>query len=165
LKKGFFCFPNIAFLGHIVGRNGISPDPAKVEKVKNFSEPINLKELRGALGLFSYYRKFVKDFLRIAKPLLTLLKKDMPFEWTNKQQNAFDYLKKRLIEAPVLQYSDFSKPFLIYTDASDTDLGAILFQLNDEEKNVLLLTLVNLSIKLNVITELLTRNVLQLFGL
>ena len=62
LKKGFFCFPNIAFLGHIVGRNGISPDLTKVEKIKNFPEPTNLKELRGALGLFSYYRKFVKDF-------------------------------------------------------------------------------------------------------
>ncbi len=156
MKKGF---------GHIVGRNGISPDPAKVEKVKNFSEPINLKELRGALGLFSYYRKFVKDFLRIAKPLLTLLKKDTPFEWTNKQQNAFDYLKKRLIEAPVLQYPDFSKPFLIYTDASGTGFRAVLSQLNDEGKECVILTLVDLSIKLNVTTELLIRNVLRLFGL
>jgi len=134
LKKGFFCFPNIAFLGHIVGRNGISPDPAKVEKIMNFPEPTNLKELRGALGLFSYYRKFVKDFSRIAKPLLMLLKKDTPFEWNTKQQNAFDYLKKKLMEAPILQYPDFSKPFLIYTDASGTGLGAVLSQLNDEEK-------------------------------
>ena len=134
LKKGFFCFPNIAFLGHIVGRNGISPDPTKVEKIKNFPEPTNLKELRGALGLFSYYRKFVKDFSRIAKPLLILLKKDTSFEWTNKQQNAFDYLKKRLMEAPILQYPDFSKSFLIYTDASGTGLGAVLSQLNDERK-------------------------------
>jgi len=134
LKKGFFCFPNIAFLGHIVGRNGISPDPTKVEKIKNFPEHTNLKELRGALGLFSYYRKFVKDFSRIAKPLLILLKKDTSFEWTNKQQNAFDYLKKRLMEAPILQYPNFSKPFLIYTDASGTGLGAVLSQLNDDEK-------------------------------
>src|SRR5436190_19763325 len=80
LKKGFFCFPNIAFLGYIVGRNGISPDPTKVEKIKNFPEPTNLKELREALGLFSYYRKFVKDFSQIAKPLLILLKKDTSFE-------------------------------------------------------------------------------------
>ena len=134
LKKGFFCFPNIAFLGHIIGRDGISPDPAKIEKIMNFPEPTNLKELRGALGLFSYYRKFVKDFSRIAKPLLTLLKKDTSFEWTNKQQNAFDYLKKRLMEAPILQYPDFTKPFLIYTDASGTGLGAVLSQLNDEGK-------------------------------
>src|SRR5215213_10528082 len=134
LKKGFFCFPNITFLGHIVGRNGISPDPAKVEKIKNFSEPTNLKDLRGALGLFSYYRKFVKDFSRIAKPLLKLLKKDTPFEWTNKQQNAFDFLKQRLMEAPILQYPNFTKPFQIYTDASGTGFGAVLSQLNDEKK-------------------------------
>ena len=102
LKKGYFCFPSIAFLGHIVGRNGIAPDPAKIEKVKNFPEPTNLKELRGALGLFSYYRKFVKDFSKIAKPLLDLLKKDAPFSWKEKQQTAFDYLKKKLIEAPTL---------------------------------------------------------------
>ena len=93
-----------------------------------------MKELRGALGLFSYYRKFVKDFSRIAKPLLTLLKKDIPYEWTAKQQNAFDFLKQRLMEAPILKYPDFSKPFIIYTDASGTGLGAVLSQLNDEGK-------------------------------
>ena len=93
LKKGYFCFPNISFLEHIVGRNGISPDPAKVKKIKNFPEPTNLKELQGALGLFSYYQKFVKDFSKIAKPILLLLKKDVLFTWTEKQQRAFDYLK------------------------------------------------------------------------
>jgi hypothetical protein len=79
LKKGYFCFPNITFLGHIVGRNGISPDPVKVEKIKNFPVPRNLTDLRGALGLFSYYRKFVQNFSSIAKPLTSLLKKDIPF--------------------------------------------------------------------------------------
>ena len=134
IKKAYFCFPNIAFLGHIVGRNGISPDPAKVEKIRNFPEPTNLKELRGALGLFSYYRKFVKDFSKIAKPMLTLLKKDTPFLWTNKQQRAFDYLKKRLMEAPILQYPDFTRPFVLYTDASGTGLGAVLSQIDDEKR-------------------------------
>lgn len=134
LKKGYFCFPNIAFLGHIVGRNGISPDPSKVEKIMNFPIPSNLKELRGALGLFSYYRKFVKDFSKIAKPLLMLLKKDAPFLWTEKQQKAFDYLKQRLMEAPILQYPDFEKPFVLYTDASGTGLGAVLSQIDDEKR-------------------------------
>ena len=134
LKKGYFCFPSIAFLGHIVGRNGIAPDPAKIEKVKNFPEPTNLKELRGALGLFSYYRKFVKDFSKIAKPLLDLLKKDAPFSWKEKQQTAFDYLKKKLIEAPILQYPDFNKPFVLFTDASGDGIGAVLSQLNDDGK-------------------------------
>lgn len=79
LRKCFFCFPNITFLGHIVGRNGIAVDPKKIEKVKDFPIPTNLKELRSALGLFSYYRKFIKDFSKIARPMLVLLKKDTPF--------------------------------------------------------------------------------------
>ena len=134
LKKGYFCFPNLAFLGHIMGRNGISPDPTKVEKIKSFPEPQNLKELRGALGLFSYYRKFVKNFSNIAKPMLMLLKKDTPFIWTEKQQEAFNFLKKCLMEAPILQYPDFEKPFVLYTDSSGTGLGAVLSQIDDEKR-------------------------------
>jgi hypothetical protein len=102
LKKCYFCFPNIHFLGHVVGREGIRPDPEKIEKIKNFPIPMNLTQLRSALGLFSYYRKFIKDFSKIAKPMLTLLKKEAPFEWTEKQQRAFDYLKERLVQAPIL---------------------------------------------------------------
>ena len=134
LKKCYFCLPNIAFLGHIVGRNGIQPDPSKIEKVKNFPIPTDVSSLRSALGLFSYYRKFVKDFSRIAKPLNQLLKKDIPFEWAEKQQNAFDRLKDRLQTSPILRYPDFEKPFIVYTDASGTGLGAVLSQVDDEEK-------------------------------
>ena len=64
--------PTIHFLGHVVGRNGIQPDPEKIQKIQNFSEPKNLIQLRSALGLFFYYRKFIKDFSRIAKPLYDL---------------------------------------------------------------------------------------------
>ena len=99
LKKRYFCFPNLAFLGHIIGRNGISPDLIKIEKIKSFSEPQNLKELQKALRLFSYYRKFVKNFSNVAKPMLMLLKKDTSFIWIEKQQEAFNILKKHLIEA------------------------------------------------------------------
>src|SRR5438045_1683318 len=133
LKKCFFCFPNIAFLGHIVGRNGISVEPTKVEKIKTFSELTNLTDLRASLGLFSYYRKFVKDFSKIAAPMTALLKKETPFEWTDKQQKAFNFLKERLMEAPILQYPDFEKQFILYTDASGIGLGAVLSQ-KDEEK-------------------------------
>src|SRR3954447_6462071 len=134
LRKCYFCFPSISFLGHIVGRNGIAPDPTKVEKIKNFPEPTNIKDLRGALGLFSYYRKFVRDFSKIAKPMLNLLKKDAPFTWGEQQQKAFDELKQRLMEAPILQYPDFTKPFVLYTDASGTGLGAVLSQIDEEKR-------------------------------
>ena len=93
LKKCYFCHPSLVFLGHIVGRGGIQSDPEKISKIKDFPIPTNLTQLRSALGLFSYYRKFIKDFSRHAKPITTLLKKDQPFEWTEKQQNAFDRLK------------------------------------------------------------------------
>ena len=132
VKKCFFCFPNIHFLGHVVGRNGIRPDPEKIEKVKNFPIPTNLTQLRAALGLFLYYRKFIKDFARIARPMNDLLKKDIPFKWTTKQQVAFDRLKERLIQAPVLAYPDFERPFVLYTDASGTGLGAVLAQKQDD---------------------------------
>ena len=66
LKKCYFCLPNIHFLGHVVGQNGIRPDPEKIEKIKSFPEPKNVTQLRSALGLFSYYRKFIKDFSKIA---------------------------------------------------------------------------------------------------
>jgi len=85
LKKCHFCLPNIKFLGHVVGRNGILPNPDKIEKVKNFPVPQTLTQLRAALGLFSYYRKFIKDFSKIARPLNALLGKDVPFQWTESQ--------------------------------------------------------------------------------
>ena len=134
LKKCYFFFPNIAFLGHIVGHNGISVDPAKVEKIKNFPKPADLTDLWAALGLFLYYRKFVKDFAKIAAPMTALLKKETPFQWTEKQQRAFDFLKSRLMEAPILQYPDFTKKFILYTDASGTGLGAVLSQKDDDNR-------------------------------
>ena len=134
LKKCYFCLPNIHFLGHVVGRDGILPDPEKIEKIKNFPIPTNLTQLRSALGLFSYYRKFIKDFSKIARPMLSLLKKDTPFNWTNKQQQAFEYLKERLVKSPVLKYPDFERSFIIYTDASGTGLGAVLAQEHDDGK-------------------------------
>ena len=134
LKKCYFCLPNIHFLGHIVGQDGIKPDPEKIEKIKNFPEPRNVSQLRSALGLFSYYRRFIKDFSKIARPLNTLLKKEEKYLWTNKQQRAFDFLKERLISAPILTYPNFEKPFTLYTDASGTGLGAVLTQLGDDNK-------------------------------
>ena len=84
------------------------------------------------MGLFSYYRKFIKDFACIARPLNNLLKKDILYKWITKQQVAFDRLKERLIQAPVLTYSDFERPFVLYTDASGTGLGAVLAQRQDD---------------------------------
>lgn len=134
LKKCYFCLPSIAFLGHIVGRDGIRVDPSKIEKIRNFPAPTSVTEIRSVLGLFSYYRKFIKDFSKIAKPISKLLQKETPFQWTEKQQKAFEHLKERLISAPILRYPDFEQPFILYTDASGTGLGAVLSQKDKEGK-------------------------------
>ena len=159
-EKCHFGFKEIKFLGHIIGKDGIKTDPAKIEKVKNYSRPVNLTQLRGFLGLAKYYRKFIKDFAKIAKPLNDLTKgmKSKPLEirdgikmkrkksekekskedegfmnnWGEKQEEAFKAIKKKLISAPILIYPDFKKEFILYTDASNIALGAVIHQKGDD---------------------------------
>ncbi len=161
-EKCKFCFEEIKFLGHIVGKDGIKTDPAKIEKVKNYPRPTNITQLRGFLGLAKYYRKFIKNFAKIAKPLNDLTKgfKSKPLEirdgikmkrkktekeknnkneefmndWEEKQEEAFELLKEKLINSPVLIYPDFEKEFILYTDASNIALGAVLHQVGDDNK-------------------------------
>ncbi len=83
LKKCKFFEAEISFLRHIVGRYRLKPDPKKIEKIKKLPISIDLTSLRSALGLFSYYRRFIKNFSKIAKPINKLLKKKIPFIWTN----------------------------------------------------------------------------------
>src|SRR4051794_11908294 len=87
-EKCKFVSTELTFLGHIISKEGIRTDPEKIEKVKNFPCPQNLTQLRGFLGLASYYRRFIKDFSKIANPLNKLLKKNTPYIWTNEQQKA-----------------------------------------------------------------------------
>jgi hypothetical protein len=89
-EKCHFFLPTLKFLGHEVSRDGIKPDKDKLIKVKNFLRPVNLRSLRGFLGLASYYRKFIKDFSKKAQPLNQLLQKDEPFEWKAEQQKVFE---------------------------------------------------------------------------
>lgn len=96
--------------------------------------PTNLCQLRAFLGLTSYYRRFIKDFSKIARPLYDLLKKDQAYKWEKEQRGAFKALKAELISAPILRYPNFSRPFLLHTDASGTRLGAVLAQLMDDNK-------------------------------
>ena len=119
LEKCDFFKTKLIFLGHIITINGIAPDPAKIEKVQHYPVPQNKTNVRAFVGLASYYRRFVKSFATIAKPLHNLTKRSAIFEWKPEHQLAFDSLKERLTSAPIMTYPDFSKRFILATDASD----------------------------------------------
>ncbi|WVZ80215.1 hypothetical protein U9M48_027708 [Paspalum notatum var. saurae] len=127
-SKCEFLIDEVRFPGHFVSKGGIAVDPSKVSTVTNWKVPEIPKEVCGFLGLASYYRRFIKNFLKIAKPMTSLLEKDAEFRWTSAQHAAFDELKKRLTTATVLTLSDQQKKFMVYCDASRDGLGCILMQ-------------------------------------
>lgn len=114
-------------MGHIVSGKGVAVDPAKIECIKQWKKPQTLKGLRGFLGLAGYYRKYVRNFGIIAKPLTDMLKIG-GFTWTPASEEAFEQLKQALMSAPVLALPDFSKEFTIECDASGIGIGAVLSQ-------------------------------------
>jgi hypothetical protein len=136
LKKCRFAEENIEFLGHIIGKDGIKPDPNKINKITQLKPPVNVKGVRSVLGLCSYYRKFIKDFSKIAKPLTNLIKKDVKFEWNDTHQKAFDELKNKLVQYPILQHPNYKREFILITDSSGVGLGAVLSQKNNDNKEV-----------------------------
>jgi hypothetical protein len=110
-KKCTIAASSINLLGHVVDRDRIKTAASKVEAVTKFPEPTNRTEVRAFMGLVNYYRHFIRGCAGIAEPINRLLRKDQEFRWSNKAQQAFDELKKRLTEAPVLARPDFSKEF------------------------------------------------------
>ena len=132
LSKCHFAQREVKYLGHIVSEKGIAPDPGKIEAVSSYPAPQNPKELKQFLGLSNYYRRFIPHYANIAEPLNKLLRKNQhKFKWDAGCQAAFDHLKCKLTKAPILSYPDFTLPFILQTDASDTAIGAILSQSHD----------------------------------
>ncbi|KAJ9509347.1 hypothetical protein QJQ45_001810 [Haematococcus lacustris] len=133
LAKCEFNKTQLAFLGHIVGSNGIAVDPAKVQVVKEWPTPRNLKDLQAFLGLANYFRRFIPNFSSLAAPLTNLTSKQVAaaYDWEHfggSELEAFDGLKEALCSAPVLALPDFSKPFVVCTDASLVGTGGVLMQ-------------------------------------
>ncbi|KAK1617399.1 hypothetical protein QYE76_022916 [Lolium multiflorum] len=128
LPKCHFAQNKLVFLGFVVSANGIEVDSSKVEAIHNWPTPTNVGQVRSFHGLAGFYRRFVKDFSTIACPLNELTKKNVPFVWGKAQQKAFDELKKRLTEAPLLALPDFAKTFEIECDASGLGIGGVLMQ-------------------------------------
>ncbi|WVZ89497.1 hypothetical protein U9M48_035891 [Paspalum notatum var. saurae] len=118
----------VSFLGHILSKKGVAVDPSKVEDVLNWKQPETVTEIRSFLGLAGYYRRFIKDFSKTAKPMTSLTKKNAKYLWDPKCEEAFTSLKKSLTAAPVLAQPNVTKPFDIYCDASGNGLGCVLMQ-------------------------------------
>jgi hypothetical protein len=116
-SKCEFWLDTVKFLGHTISGDGISVDPSKVQEVMDWEPPTSVHQIRSFLGLAGYYRRFIPDFSRIAKPMTELLKKGVKFSWDQKCEDAFHILRDHLTTAPVLAQPDVSKPFDIYCDA------------------------------------------------
>ena len=127
-KKSAFGRLQVKFLGHVVSESGIAMDPDKVHAMLSLAAPQNVSDLRSFLGAVNFYRRFIDKCAHKTAPLTDLLRANSAFRWGAKQQNAFDLLKRALSEAPVLSAPDMSKPFFLYTDASQVAVGAALMQ-------------------------------------
>ena len=137
-KKCSFFGKEVTFLGHVVSENGITTDPDKTKAVEEWQTPRNVTELRSFLGLVSYYRRFIKDFAKIAKCLHELTSKNSQWNWTAECDEAFYLLKSKLVTAPILGYPDVEGgTFILDTDASNEAIGAVLSQIQDGKEIVI----------------------------
>jgi len=128
LSKCAFAQRSINYLGHVISAEGVATDDSKITAVRDWPTPEDVKQLRSFLGLAGYYRKFVRNYGSISKPLTQLLRKNIPFIWTTETQLAFNTLKHALVTAPVLALPDFTASFVIETDACDAGIGVVLLQ-------------------------------------
>lgn len=127
-SKCEFRLREVTFLGHVVSAEEIKVDPRKIEAILEWKPPRTVSKIRSFLGLAGSYRRFVEGFSMMAAPLTKLIRKGVPFVWTEKQQEAFEKLKKVLTEVPVLIQPESEKDFTVYSDASHVGLGCVLMQ-------------------------------------
>ena len=147
-----FLKSRVTYLGPIVSEAGIQTDPGKTEAIKSWPKPKSTKDVRSFLRFTGYYRRYIKNYSRIAWPLNDLLvghdmdakdkkkKKSAtktPFTWSDSKQNAFETLKEKLTSPPTLAYADYRPPFKLHTDASVTGLEAVLYQHQDGQDRVI----------------------------
>ena len=135
-SKCLFLRDEVPYLGYVISKHGIRPDPARTDQVKHFPTPKDVTQVRQFIGLASYYRRFIPGFAKVASPLHALTRKGVTFAWSAECEAAFKQLKSLLITAPVLAYPQFgpNKRFILETDASGCGLGAVLSQEQSDGK-------------------------------
>ncbi|KEP45803.1 putative Transposon Tf2-1 polyprotein, partial [Rhizoctonia solani 123E] len=133
-EKSFFHVPQVEYLGFIISPDGVQVDQEKVTAALKWAAPKNVKNVQEFLGFVNFYRRFISDFNKVAKPLYNLLKKDSTWTWGESEQGAFDGLKEALTTAPLLIQPNHNQPFFLECDSSDYATGAILSQKNQEGK-------------------------------
>jgi len=124
----------IGFLGVVIGPDGKEMEAEKVDGVLSWPQPKNVKDVRKFLGLTNYYRRFIKDFARVARPMNVLTRKDEKWQWEKMQQKAFDELKRIFTSKPVLAVPDLDKEFRVEADASNYATGGVLSMKCSDEK-------------------------------
>lgn len=134
LKKSEFLKQRVKFLGYILSDEGITMDPEKIDKIKNFRTPRNLKELQSFLGLCNYYRKFQKNYARLTSQFNHILSSKKHWRWGEHEQNLFEEIKNKFLKTIILRHPNWNKPFYISTDASDLCVAAILYQINEHNE-------------------------------
>ena len=132
LSKCSFFQHQVKYLGHIISREGVATDPAKTQKVADWPVPTSKREVQQFLGFAGYYRQFIREFAHTARPLYRLTERTATFKWTEECADAFQALRQSLCSTPVLAYPDFTRPFILDTDASDTGIGAVLSQTSSD---------------------------------
>ncbi|GBM08967.1 Retrovirus-related Pol polyprotein from transposon 297 [Araneus ventricosus] len=137
LKKCRFFQKEVTYLGHVISAEGVKTDPEKIKAVVDWPRPETVHDLRSFLGLCTYYRRFVKNFSTIAKPLHKLTEAKSNFNWTEECEKSFNSLKQPLTSSPILTYPRADKDFILDTDASNEGIGAVLSQNIGNEERVI----------------------------
>lgn len=136
-KKCFLFKREVRYLGHTVSWKGVATDPEKLAIVRKWPVPKDKHEMKSFLGLCSYYRRFIKNYAQIAKPLTQLTENGKDFHWDENCQQAFEELRKKLCSSPILAFPDPEKEFIVDTDASDVAIGGVLSQnIGGEERAI-----------------------------
>ena len=145
--KCFFFRKEIEYLGHVVSGKGISTNPKKIEAVTKWPTPKTVYDVRSFLGFVGYYRRFIKNFSKITKPIREVITglenqskraaKKTYIEWTDTAESAFEALKTMCVSTPILAYPNYQLPFILHTDSSTDGLGAVLYQKQDGKQRVI----------------------------